>query len=138
LLKVVTDQQRIKDETLSAGQRLLQTYQVLDSTTVISIKPGIAIRQTFGCKAANVGAPKGAKVPIRVVWHFPQPGLTNPETGVTQLRDEYVTTSQPIGDENYYYSWTVQPDWTKVPGLWTLELFSGQRLLGSQTFTLTK
>ena len=75
-------------------------------------------------------------MPIRVVWRYPQPGMTNPATGVTKMRDEYVT-ERMVGEKTIF-AWNLVDEWTKVPGPWTLELYSGQRLLASQTITVTK
>jgi hypothetical protein len=83
-----------------------------------------------------VGAPRHAKVPIKVVWHYPQPGLTNPESKTTTTSDEYMDAQ--IINEKFPIVWGLTQDWHLVPGTWTLEIWQGERKLATQQFQLMK
>jgi len=121
------------DAALSTG-RILSAHvnKVLQETTTIPAKNGTS----FGVKANLVGGPRGAAIRLKVVWRYPAPGIKNPTTGEVKLTDEYFET-ESIGSPFASY-WTLGPDYTLVPGLWSVELWYEDRRLVSQSFTLSK
>ena len=107
-------------------------YKNVSVGTTIEANRGVVI----GAEMNIVGTPRRGKVPIKVVWHYPQPGLTNPESKTTTTLDEYMDT-QIIG-ETFPIFWGLTQDWHLVPGIWTLEVWQGERKLATQQFQLMK
>ena len=121
------------DAQISTGHRYGATSAtVVERTTVIKLKKGIVI----GLTAIIRGSPKGQRIPLRVVWRYPQPGMRNPDTGVAKLDDQF-ETREKLGDETFFY-WQLGAEWALVPGEWTFELWDGNRMLAQQSFTLVK
>jgi Caspase domain len=123
----------VKDSNISTGQR-----PDGGSPKIISVSKNISIKlgTTFGVQVRIVGKPVGVKVPIKVTWRYPQPGLKNPVTGTTKFIDEYLD-SRPLGESPVFY-WNLAEAWTLVPGVWTLELSQDGRTLLVQDFVLSK
>jgi uncharacterized protein (DUF58 family) len=88
----------------------------------------------IGAELTIVGTPRRGKVPLKMIWSYPAPGLTNPDTKTTKTTDEYADT-QLIG-EKFPVFWGLTQDWHLVPGIWTLEVWQGERKLLTQTFEL--
>ena len=125
--------QSINDRNISTGQRTeTKNIRNVAITTLIPATEDTV----FGIEGMIVGSPNGARVPVRVVWRYPAPGLRNPDTGVTKYVDDY-TEPRTIGQSVTYY-WTLGGEWTLVPGVWVLELYQGDRMLMSQKFHLVK
>jgi hypothetical protein len=123
----------IRDDKISTGQLLEgRAPKIISVSKNISIKLGTV----FGAQVRIVGKPAGAKMPIRIIWRYPQPGLKNPTTGTTKFTDEYID-SRPIGESTVFY-WNLAQEWTLVPGTWTLELWQDDRKLLVQDFVLTR
>jgi Domain of unknown function (DUF3859) len=123
----------IQDRSISTGQRTeAKEIRNVEVTTLIPARKDTV----FGVEGMVVGSPNGASVPVRVVWRYPEPGLTNPDTGITKYLDDY-TERRTIGQSVTYY-WNLGSEWTLVPGVWTLELYQGERLLLTQRFTLVR
>lgn len=125
--------QTIENAAISTGQRTVMKQHVSKVTTHIDV----ANVGMFGVQAKILGSPSGARVPLRIVWRYPAPGLRNPTTGVTKTSDDFVETHF-IGQTDAMFSWVLGDAWTRVPGNWTLEFWSGSRRLASQSFTLEK
>ena len=123
----------VQGYAVSTGNMVKITgYKNVSVGTKIEANRGVVI----GAELIIVGAPRHAKVPIKVVWHYPQPGLTNPESKTTTTLDEY-TDTQIIG-ETFPIFWGLTQDWHLIPGTWTLEVWQGERKLATQQFQLTK
>jgi hypothetical protein len=123
----------VPDRAISTGNRVeAQAYKSLKVGTEISAKAGTII----GAELTIVGSPRRAKVPLKVVWRYPSPGLTNPDTKVTKTSDEYSDT-QLVG-EKFPAFWGLTQDWHLVPGTWTLEVWHGERKLVTQQFHLVR
>ena len=107
----------VQGYVVSTGNMVKITgYKNVSVGTTIEANRGVVI----GAEINIVGTPRRAKVPIKVVWHYPQPGLTNPESKITTTLDEYMDT-QIIG-ETFPIFWGLTQDWHLVPGIWTLEV----------------
>ncbi len=123
----------IPDAGVATGSRVeAAAYKSVKVGTEVEAKTGTII----GAELTIVGAPRRAKVPLKVVWRYPAAGLTNPESKVTKTSDEYNDT-QLIG-EKFPIFWGLTQDWHVVPGTWTLEVFQGDRKLMTQQFQITK
>ena len=133
----------ISDPSISTGQRT-QAAGVENDQHSVSDGPTLVRRTTtitagpdvvFGINVRLIGEPAGATAPIRVVWRYPQPGLRNPN-GTVKFTDEYEETRGV--DEKTTYYWALGPEWTLVPGEWTIELWSGGKMLVKQAFQLQR
>lgn len=123
----------IPDARVATGTRVeARAYKNVKVGTQIDLKLGIII----GVELTVIGSPRRGKVPLRVVWHYPEPGLTNPDTKTAKKSDEY-TDTQLIGDK-FPIFWGLTQDWHLVPGTWTLEVWQGDRKLATQTFELKR
>jgi len=120
----------IEDKSISTGHHTEANTTITERTTVITAKKGTV----FGLGLLVRGSPRGATIPLQVVWRYPEPGLHNPETGITKTVDKYMTQEQ-LGKETTFY-WSLGQEWQLVPGEWVFELWYGDRLLARQAFTL--
>jgi len=125
------DVKTTKDASISTGSRTQSDGTITRSTTTIEAGPAVI----FGVKVRIRGKPDGKIVRYRVVWRYPEPGLRNPNTGITKLSDEFMD-GQRLGSVKCCYYWTLGDPWTQIPGRWVVELWDGRRLLASQAFTL--
>lgn len=89
----------------------------------------------FGLIYHVVGTPKGASVALKRDWLLPNPGFLEP--GKPPLKRIDRTDNVVIGDTTYV-SYGFDDPWELVPGPWILEIWSGDRKLTSQTFTIVK
>jgi hypothetical protein len=123
----------IPDAGVATGNRV-------EAKAYKSVKVGSEIPATLGtiigAELTIIGAPRRGKVPLKVVWRYPQPGLTNPESKVAKDTDEY-TDTQFVG-EKFPVFWGLTQEWHLVPGAWTLEVWHGERKLVSQQFRVVK
>lgn len=123
----------VPDKGVATGNRVeAKAYKSVREGTLIEVRPGTII----GAELTIVGAPRRGKVPIRVVWRYPAPGLTNPDTKATKTSDEYSDT-QLVG-EKFPVFWGMTQDWHLVPGTWTLEVWQGDKKLVDQTFNVLR
>ena len=123
----------IKDANISAGQR---TEAPKAKLVQVGRNIPAKINTAFGIHFQVLGSPKGAKIPVKVIWRYPQPGLKNPATGTTKFSDEYIETLIAGNSADLY--WNLASAWTLVPGKWTIELWQGSRQLLAQEFILSK
>ena len=105
---------------------------LVHSTTTIPARRFIR----FGVRYAVTGFPPGARVNIKLVTRFPEPGLWDPRTGVRHYRGEYSITTQ-VGAQAYR-EFKFDHPWEIVPGEWVFEFWHGDRLLGAQKFCVVK
>ena len=122
----------IEDPSISTGERHEAVATLKKRTTVIPARNNTS----FGVTVMIYGRPHGKVVPVRIVWHYPEPGLHNPDTGITKRVDDYIER-KALGEETKFY-WVLGDDWVLVPGEWTIEIYDQDRLLASQSFTLVK
>ncbi len=121
----------IPDAGVATGNRFEATaYKSVKTGSRIEARRGIII----GAELTIVGTPRRGRVPLKMIWRYPAPGLTNPDTKTTKTTDEYADT-QLIG-EKFPVFWGLTQDWHLVPGIWTLEVWQGERKLLTQTFEL--
>jgi hypothetical protein len=118
--------------TASRQRNILSDTRLVEPTTRIPAKLGVH----FGMRYRVVGRPGSATVRLTSVTIYPAPGLKNPKTGGQQTRGEHPLFAT-IGQINYR-GYVFEHDWELVPGVWTFELWDGQRKLISQTFDVVK
>ena len=93
------------------------------------------IGTTFGFQFRIVGKPYDAPIDLRGVVKFPSPGMIVPSSTTPVAQDQFKIQTR-IG-EPVYFSYTIEDSFELVPGVWTMEIWHGDRRLGAQTFTLT-
>jgi hypothetical protein len=95
----------------------------------IPIEPGL----TFGVEAAIDFLAEGVDFAVATRWCFPPPGLTDPATRNLTQRSPDKSFSFRKGETKILY-FTFDEPWEMVPGVWALELWSGERKLGEKRF----
>lgn len=105
-------------------------YEVTHLETGRRIVARIGTR--FGFRYFTLGNPFGVPAQVTIVWKFPQPGVVGAVSGRNVVRDEY-PSGTVIGDEDTVL-WTFEEFNEIVPGFWTIEIWSGERLLTEQIF----
>jgi hypothetical protein len=102
-----------------------------ESTTTVPAQLG----SQFGVRYRLVGSGTD-NVKLKVVWRIPSPGLHNPETGKT-VTEDVSFWDRKIGSTNYN-AYSFAHDWEIVSGIWTLEIWDGDRKMMSQGFLIKK
>jgi hypothetical protein len=114
-------------------QRCAQTDPEHTETT-LTVPARLGVQ--FGVRFWVYGTPDGAKVTLRRVWLFPDPGLKSPAVGAPiHRRERTETVTIGAGD---FTTYGFDDTWELVPGEWTLEYWDGERKLLSETFTVVK
>ena len=114
----------------TGGIRALATVALVKRTATIPPQRGMH----FGIRYVLRGFPRGARVPIRIVQHYPKAGLHNPRTNKTTYvyrKSSFKTIGYP-SFEGYHLG----SDWELVPGIWRFEIWYKGRKLAEQTFEL--
>ena len=88
----------------------------------------------FGVRFRTAGTPRGAEATLRSVWKIPDPGIHNPTNGTT-FRESVATFTAAIGGVHWRGYGFDQP-WEVVPGVWTIEIWQGDRKLLERSFTI--
>ena len=102
--------------------------QLTATTHTVPLRPGVM----FGFQYRVAGAPTGGLVTIKEVVLFPPAGLRLPGKPPIPLESDEATVK--IGD-TLPLTWKFDNPWELVPGLWTLQVWSGDRKLVEQSFT---
>jgi hypothetical protein len=93
------------------------------------------IGTTFGLRYKVIGTPEDAEVTIRQIISFPPPGLQpSPGEYLPQVESE----QQARIGETVAALYTLDDRFELVAGVWTFELWDGDRKLLTQSFTLEK
>jgi len=122
---------RIDDRHTVAGYRSKAKRLVLrEATDNVPAEQGVG----FAVKFRLVGDEEGESVLITAVTRFPEPGLTNPETGVTRQYSQ--SAIQSAVGRIFLHGYRLSQPWEVVPGKWALELYHEGRLIGRKTFTV--
>jgi hypothetical protein len=80
--------------------------------------------------------PPSAVVNLKYVTHIPKPGMRNPETGNVTLTSVFYQEHK-VGEE-LYRLYRLTDRWEVVPGVWTLEIWDGDRKLLGRDFLVKK
>ena len=114
------------------------TRDVIASETLLrrTTETTARLGDEFGFRYRIVGAPKGAKVPVKIVTIYPGEGLHNPKTDKMTQREE-LNVDRQIG-RLPYESYSFDHDWEMVPGTWSFEIWYDGKKLAEQKFTVTK
>jgi hypothetical protein len=77
-----------------------------------------------------------APVNLKYVTRIPKPGMRNPDTGNITMTNIFYQEHK-VGEE-LYRLYRLTSSWEVVPGIWTLEIWDGERKLLTQDFLLKK
>lgn len=86
----------------------------------------------FGFRYRVEGAKPGVAVPVTIVAKFPPPGVLGRDGGVPVTQDAY-TQMATTGAEDFL-TWTFEMKSDLVPGIWSFEIWSGDKKLTEQSF----
>jgi hypothetical protein len=132
----------------------VSNIKLLQSTTTVPARPGVefgfrykingpapppppADDTILGIKLrATPPSPPAPGINLKYVTHIPKPGMRNPETGNVTLTNIFYQVHK-VGEE-LYRLYRLTEKWEVVPGVWTLEIWDGERKLLSQDFLVKK
>jgi len=89
----------------------------------------------FGFRFKIVGEPTGGPVALKWVIRFPPPGIRNERNQLQRSYEENIATA--IGTEEYRDALFDSPS-DLVPGVWTMEVWSGNQKMAQQQFTVVR
>ena len=113
-------------------QHELSNVFLIKSTTRIPARRGIR----FGVRYSVSGVPASAIVELRRVLRYPAPGASTP-TSKSLIPTDEIEVQCAAGTECITGYGLDQP-WEVIPGRWTFEFWSGDRLLAEQSFTVLR
>ncbi|HET7085935.1 MAG TPA: DUF3859 domain-containing protein [Rhizomicrobium sp.] len=108
----------------------VNNIQYIAETSTIPAQTGIK----FGFRYTIAGTPYDAKVTIKQVTIYPPAGVTSPKTGL--LYTNSFSTTYRIGMPPIFAGYDIDSPWEVVPGVWTIQLWIGDRKLAEQSFTV--
>ena len=106
-------------------------FTLTEATTTVPGRLGVH----FGFRYKIIGSAKGT-TKLKMVTLIPEPGIRNPNTRRTTVRNEYVET-KPLGTTQYT-GYSFDNPWEIVFGTWTKEIWNGDQKLASKTFTVVQ
>jgi hypothetical protein len=123
---------KLKSQRDENGQlhSIIGDVKLEEATTTVPAEPGVK----FGIKFRVTGEPDRKPVAIRKVMIYPQPGLRAPNAPEPLLRSE--DPISPTIGETVYIGFEFDDPWEQVPGVWTMQLWQGDRMLAEQRFTI--
>ena len=103
-------------------------YTHLETTRTIAARIGAR----FGFRYRVTGTAPGVYAPLKMVWKFPPPGIVgaDPAHPVELEMVEFDATS----NDNYVITMSLESASDLVPGIWTFEIWSGDKKLTEQKF----
>jgi len=127
----ITESKTINDSSISTGQRT----QAIATLTKSANRIELAENTVFGFFFVLDGQPRNASVKVRVIWRYPDPGIKAGDK--MKFSDEYETQLQ-LSHKQWLY-WNTGDIWNEVPtGIWTCELWYGERRITRQDFEVAR
>ena len=118
-------------ELSGVSRDIVNNVQLLGITNRIPAKVGIK----FGFRYIIVGEPLDSRVTLKAVIVYPPAGVVSPKSGLLH------TISYPkpgqIGANVSFVGYSADEAWELVPGIWTVQLWLGDKKFAEQTFTMT-
>ncbi len=122
----------ITDPAVPSGTRQqLAGSKLIKATTTI---PAV-IGTRFGFRFKLVGEPAGAPVAVKWILRFPPPGIRDTRNQLQSSYEENIASA--IGTEEYRDALFDDPG-DLLPGTWSMEVWSGNRKMAEQRFTVVK
>ncbi len=129
--------------TASGRIDMVANTKLVQSTTVVPARVGVefgfrykivgqATTALAGQNNATLAGQADPKVTLKYVTHIPPPGIRNPTTRNVTLTNIFYQDHK-VGEE-LYRLYRLTDSWEVVPGIWTLEIWQGDRQLVSQGF----
>jgi hypothetical protein len=106
---------------------------MLNSTQV-----ALAPDTMFGFGYELKGEPADARVKLRYVIRIPAPGALDKANGKTKLTDEGELPNLRLGRGDLFIGESLADFKDPPAGIWTIQLWYGERMLAEKSFTLTK
>ena len=126
----------IADPTISTGKRVdYDKAHIAKHTNVVDLNFPANGKVVFGAKFKLRGSPSGARANVKIVWLYPPPGIVY-QPRPPKLRDEY--EKEIILGSTQDLFWTLAGDEVRVPGVWRLQIWQGNRMLVEKSFDLVK
>jgi hypothetical protein len=100
----------------------------LETTRIVPGQVGVS----FGVRYRVTGDQPRGIVPVRVVLIFPEQGLYSLEYR-DELHVDETESLQMLGEPTYS-GITFEEQWEIEPGIWTLQFWSGDQMLGEEHF----
>jgi hypothetical protein len=125
----------IEDSDISSGKRYRGSNVVPPKTNSDEIK--LNSKTTFGIGFTLTGTPPNADVTLRQVYKYPSPGMPTGTAGQFKPSDEVTSAYKFGGGSTVGYNIGSDPsDWPT--GTWTIQLWSGRKLLVEKNFTVSQ
>jgi len=104
------------------------------ATTTVNVPAQQGMR--FGIAFRPVGKPDGTPVKLQTVWIFAPVGLT-PSTNPQSIHRSETSATAVTGSVSIR-TYQIEQPWELVPAVCTVEIWDGNRKLGSQSFNVVK
>ena len=111
-------------------QHQVSNFVLLDTTTRVPARQGVR----FGVQYRVTGVPASGVVELRRVLRYPAPGVQIPAGKAPLPYDEIEV--QCAVSEVCMTGYGMDQPWEVIPGKWSFEFWSGDRLLAERSFTI--
>jgi hypothetical protein len=112
------------------GRVVVSGWKHLDTTRKIPALLGT----TFGFRYRVIGRPAGETAPLLEATLLPPEGVKSPQ-GTRPFTRNLFNSTVRIGDESAWM-FTFDYRWEMVPGIWTIQIWSGSKKVGEQAFEI--
>jgi hypothetical protein len=109
---------------------LVDRIELVQSTRTVVGHVG----NSFGFRFRVGGRPLGAPIHLTLVMRFPPPGMVTKSGSAPFLDDDY-RSIKVIGSDHFEI-WTFEDKAQIVPGVWTFEIWNGNKKLAEEKFTV--
>jgi len=111
-------------------QHQVSNFVLLDATTRVPARQGVR----FGIQLRVSGVPASGLVELRRILRYPPPGAQIPSHSAPLPYDEVELQCTAV--EECMTGYGLDQPWEMIPGKWRFEIWSGDRLLAEQSFTV--
>ena len=108
----------------------VENVAIVSMTDTVQALP----RVKFGLRYRIIGDPLDARVTVKIVVKYPPQGVVSPKTGL--LHDFTYTITDHIGGMYSFAGYSADEAWELVPGVWTLQLWVGEKMYVEKSFTM--
>ena len=108
----------------------VENVAIVSMTDTVQALP----RVKFGLRYRIIGDPLDTRVTVKIVVKYPPQGVVSPKTGL--LHDFTYTVTDHIGGMYSFAGYSADEAWELVPGVWTLQLWVGEKMYVEKSFTM--